>query len=497
MDIQLCTTNDLKIKGCTILPIFSGKTLSHSAREFDKAHKGIITNALAMQSFSGELESSLFLPQLQASGELPILLIGCGKLEELNASAWNKISTSVVIQLKNTKLPAAHWYLSDFINKDHSARQVLQQGLMAINKTLYQFEHFKSSKAGLHILNKIDLVFNTIDRDLPVQLTKSLAILNGMNLCKDLGNTPSNICTPTYLAEQAKELSAKFKTVKTTIIDEKQMKKLGMNAFLAVSKGSAEPPQFVIMEYFGAKDKNQAPHALVGKGITFDSGGISIKPSPNMDEMKFDMCGAASVLGTIHAIAEMKLPINVVGVMAASENLPGSTATKPGDIVTSLSGKTIEILNTDAEGRLVLCDALTYIERYKPASVIDIATLTGAIIIALGHQITGLMSNSEEFAQELIHAGQQSDDPVWYLPMNDEYEKVLESNFADMANVDWDRSAGSIVAGCFLSKFMKNQRWAHLDIAGTAWNSGKSKGATGRPIPLLVQYLVERCHDTN
>jgi leucyl aminopeptidase len=306
---------------------------------------------------------------------------------------------------------------------------------------------------------------------------------------QDLGNLPGNHCTPTYLAEQALEMG-KANGLKVQVLEQKDCEKLGMGSFLAVARGSRQPPKFIVIEHWGAK-KDSAPVALVGKGITFDTGGISIKPAAEMDEMKFDMCGAATVIGTMKAVALMKLPLNVVAVVPATENMPGGNAIKPGDVVTTMSGQTVEILNTDAEGRLVLCDALTYVEKYKPAAVVDVATLTGAMVIALGHVATGLFSNSDALARELIEAGERSWDRAWHMPLWDEYQEQLKSNFADFPNIG-SRAGGSITAACFLARFTKAYPWAHLDIAGTAWKSGAEKGATGRPVPLLAQFLVSR-----
>jgi leucyl aminopeptidase len=321
------------------------------------------------------------------------------------------------------------------------------------------------------------------------------AIAKGKQFTKTLGNLPGNICTPSYLAEQAQQFAKSYKSVSTSILDEKQMEELGMGSLLSVSAGSAEPAKLIVMNYKGGK-KDEAPQVLVGKGITFDTGGISLKPGAAMDEMKYDMCGAASVFGTLLAVAELNLPINVVGIIAAAENMPSGVATKPGDIVTTLSGKTVEILNTDAEGRLVLCDALTYAEMFNPAAIIDIATLTGACIIALGHHTSAVLSNQNTLAQQIIKAGDASADAAWQLPMGEQYQEQLKSNFADIANIG-GRPAGTITAACFLSRFTEGQRWAHLDIAGTAWVSGNNKGATGRPVPLLTQYLLDRVAEQN
>lgn len=310
-----------------------------------------------------------------------------------------------------------------------------------------------------------------------------------MTLAKDLGNLPGNICTPSYLAEQSVRLAREWK-LDVKILELKDMEKLGMGSLLSVAKGSRQPPKFIVLQYLGAARKEK-PVVLVGKGITFDTGGISLKPGAEMDEMKFDMCGAASVIGTLRAVAQMRLKLNVIGLVPTAENMPDGAASKPGDIVTSMSGQTIEILNTDAEGRLILCDALTYAERYKPQAVVDIATLTGACIIALGNVCSGLFSNKDALAGELLAAGLESRDRAWQLPLWDEYHEQLKSNFADVANIG-GRAAGSVTAACFLSRFAKKYAWAHLDIAGTAWRSGKDKGASGRPVPLLTSFLMKR-----
>jgi leucyl aminopeptidase len=316
---------------------------------------------------------------------------------------------------------------------------------------------------------------------------RGLAISHGMDLARDLGNLPGNVCTPTHLAERAQALAHEL-GFKCEVLDREKLEELKMGSFLSVTNGSDQPPKFIVLEYWGA-GKKQKPFILVGKGITFDSGGISLKPGLDMDQMKFDMCGAASVFGTLCAIGELKAKINVIGLVPACENMPSGRATKPGDIVRSMSGQTIEVLNTDAEGRLILCDALTYAERYEPAAVVDIATLTGAMVIALGHIASGMFSNSDSLARALLNAGEESFDRSWQLPLWDDYHEGLASNFADFANIA-GRPGGSITAACFLSKFTKKYDWAHLDIAGVAWNEGKEKGATGRPVPLLTTWLL-------
>jgi len=330
--------------------------------------------------------------------------------------------------------------------------------------------------------------------DLPtgeVAIQEGEAIAKGVALAKDLGNLPGNICTPSHLAKQARTMGRKYPKLKVSVVEQAQLEKLGMGSFLSVAKGSREAPKLIVAEYKGGKAKEK-PIVLVGKGVTFDSGGISIKPSPAMDEMKYDMCGAASVLGTLTACAELQLDCNVIGVIPTCENMPDGAASKPGDIVTSMSGQTIEVLNTDAEGRLILCDALTYCERFNPDSVVDIATLTGACVIALGHHASAVMGNHHPLVNELLNAGKTSGDRAWELPMWDEYNEQLKSNFADIPNIA-GRDGSSITAACFLSRFTKKFHWAHMDIAGTAWVSGENKGATGRPVPLLTQFLMDRC----
>ena len=354
----------------------------------------------------------------------------------------------------------------------------------------YRFDYMKSKKSDPRPLANIELLTAARDATAAARgLREGQAIGTGVNLTKDLGNLPGNVCTPTYLAEQARKIAREWK-LDVEVLERKDMEKLGMGSLLSVAQGSRQPPKLIVMKYAGGQKKAR-PVVLVGKGITFDSGGISLKPGAEMDEMKFDMCGAASVLGAIVTCAAMRLKLNVVGIIPTTENMPGGAATKPGDIVTSMSGQTVEILNTDAEGRLILCDALTYAERFEPEAVIDIATLTGACVIALGHVASGLYSNKEGLARELLAAGDEAYDRAWHMPLWDDYQEQLKSNFADMANIG-GRPAGSVTAACFLSRFAKKFDWAHLDIAGTAWKSGKDKGATGRPVALLTSFLMKR-----
>jgi leucyl aminopeptidase len=359
-----------------------------------------------------------------------------------------------------------------------------------VSEATHVYRHTKPSAAADSKLALVSLV--GVKADVPAAnegLRRGQAIAAGTRLARECANRPGNHCTPTFLADQAKKLGKEF-GLKVDVLDRKDCEKLGMGSFLAVAQGSAEPLKFIVARWNGA-GKTDAPIVLVGKGITFDTGGISIKPAAEMDEMKFDMGGAASVLGTLHAVAAMKAKVNLVGIIPACENMPSGTAIKPGDVVTSLSGQTIEILNTDAEGRLILCDALTYAERFKPAVVVDIATLTGACVIALGHHRSGLFSPDDALAAELLAAGEQALDPAWRMPLDEEYDDALKSHFADMGNVG-PRAGGAITAAMFLKRFTAKLRWAHLDIAGTAWKSGAAKGATGRPVPLLTHFVLAR-----
>jgi len=479
--------------GCLVVAISEGAPLEGPAAELDHACSGQISAAIKQGDITGNSGQTLMLFGLPGISAQRILLVGRGKDAELGDRQFRKLVQKVIITLKDGGATDALLTLAELpvSGRDLYARTRLM--LETIRENLYQFDQFKTLKASKPRLKKC-LIWSADKADagqLKLAAEHAEAISDGIDLTRTLGNLPGNVCTPTYLANQAKALGKTYKELDVEILDEKDMKALGMGALLSVSAGSAEPAKLIRMSYQGAKAKDQ-PHVLVGKGITFDTGGISIKPSPNMDEMKYDMCGAATVFGVLRAVVALKLPINLVCLVASAENMPSGTATKPGDIVTSMSGQTIEILNTDAEGRLVLCDTLTYAERFKPASVVDIATLTGACIVALGSNTSAVMGNNEALVQQLLSAGKQADDRAWELPLFEEYQEQLDSPFADMGNIGGPK-AGSITAGCFLSRYAKAYPWAHLDIAGTAWTSGgKDKGATGRPVPLLMQYLLNQ-----
>lgn len=428
-----------------------------------------------------------------------ILLVGLGDQESLLDFA--KVTRSAVKQISGGPIESVLWHTPSFMGKQkgNQSPAVMSERIhllaQIVGDQVYRFgvrqEQFKTKPVDkADPLKLLTLITNTKQAALvKLALRVGSALVEGMNLTKDLGNLPPNICTPTFLAHTAQNLS-KNSSLKVQVLGEKQIEALGMGSFLAVAKGSEMPPQFIIMRHDGGK-ANEDPIVLVGKGITFDTGGISLKPGEAMDEMKYDMCGAASVFGTMHAVSLLHLNKNVIGVVPTCENMPSGRATRPGDIVRSMSGQTIEVLNTDAEGRLILCDALTYVERFKPRAVIDVATLTGACIIALGHVHSGLFSDDETLVKDLTKAGHRSLDTVWRLPLDAAYHEQLKSNFADLANIG-GRPAGSVTAACFLSCFAEKFRWAHLDIAGTAWKSGAAKGATGRPVPVLLSFLLEQ-----
>ncbi len=476
---------------CLAVAIYDQAELSPSAAQLDEDTQGAIQRVLDTGDISGKAGQTLFLHHPAGISSPRILLVGVGKKGKTTENDFNTATTAMAQALNESGAQAALCCLAEVEVMQRSNAWKIRQTTVNTETTLYRYTQTKSDNKPIE-KPLTQLRFTTDEADTAAAgqaIAQGAAIGRGMNLAKDLGNLPGNICTPSYLADQAIKIGQQFDSVTTTILEEAEMAELGMGSLLSVSRGSRQPAKLITMEYKGAGDSK--PVVLVGKGLTFDAGGISLKPAQGMDEMKYDMCGSASVFGTIQAVAELGLPINVVGVVPSSENMPDGDANKPGDIVTSMAGKTIEILNTDAEGRLILCDALTYSERFEPDTVIDIATLTGAIIVALGNVTTGLMANNQDLADALLKAGNDSFDRTWQLPIWDDYQKQLDSNFADIANVG-GKEAGSVTAACFLSRFTEKFNWAHLDIAGTAWVSGKAKGATGRPVPLLMQFLLNK-----
>lgn len=493
MEFSLKVASPATEKTGAVIVAVSGDKLSPAALALDAASQGALSRALKTAGFEGKPGQSQALFGLSGIAADQVLVIGAGPAAELDTRGLQRAAAIATKALAQGPKKAVS-FLTELETKDRDLNANLSDIVRASLEAAYRFDGYKSKKGGEKAVSQVTLA--VADKAAVSAGKKAVAwgvaLATGINKTRDLGNTPPNICHPSFIAEQAKALGrAHEKTLDVKVLGEAEMKKLGMGAFLAVSQGSEQEGKLVVIEYKGGK-KSEAPVVLVGKGVTFDTGGISIKPASGMDEMKFDMCGAASVLGVMTALAESGLGINVVGVMACAENMPSGRATRPGDIVTTMSGQTVEILNTDAEGRLVLCDALTYIGKYKPAVVIDIATLTGACVVALGKVVSGLFSPSDELANSLLEAGQRSGDRAWRLPVWSDYQDMLESPFADIANIGNAPNGGAITAACFLARFTKDYHWAHLDIAGTAWHSGGNKGATGRPVPLLMEYLKSR-----
>jgi len=471
--------------GCIVLGVYADKELTAPARRVDQRSKGALSAALA--DLSGKVGSTLLLRALPNVAAERVLLVSLGARNEFGELQYRDAVRAAAGALRDLAAKDAALFLVDLKLDARPLSWNVRHAVLSTREAFYRFDELKSQKKSTPpSLGKVTLPLSS-NAQLEQALAEAQATADGADLARTLGNLPSNICTPSYLAEQAKKLAREFK-LEVEVLERKDMEKLGMGALLAVTSASHEAPKLIVLRYNGAA-KSEKPLALVGKGITFDTGGISLKPAAEMDEMKFDMSGAGSVLGTIRALAGMKAPMNVVGVIPACENMPGGHAIKPGDVVTTLSGQTVEILNTDAEGRLILCDALTYAERFKPDVVVDIATLTGACVIALGHVATGLFANDQKLADELREAADDAWDRVWQMPLWEEYQEQLRSNFADFANIG-GRPGGSITAASFLARFTRKQRWAHLDIAGTAWKSGREKGSTGRPVPLLVRFAL-------
>src|SRR4051794_17443405 len=471
--------------GCVVLGIYANQELTPAARRADQAAKGALRKALP--DLSGKAGSTLTLRSLVGIAAERVLLVGLGERAEFGESAYRDAVRGAANALKDLGAKDAAFFLVDMKVGERHLTWNVRHAVLGLREVFYRFDQLKSQKkAPAAALQHVILPF-TAKKDLEQALEEAAATADGMELAKTLGNLPPNICTPAYLADEAKKLARQFK-LGVEVLERADMQKLGMGALLAVASASHNPPKLIVLRYNGAA-KAKRPLALVGKGITFDTGGISLKPAGEMDEMKFDMSGAGSVLGAIRALAGMKAPVNVIGVIPTCENMPGGHATKPGDVVKTLSGQTVEILNTDAEGRLILCDAITYAERFKPEVVVNIATLTGACVIALGHVATGLFANDDKLADEIRAAADDAWDRVWPMPLWEDYQEQLRSNFADFANIG-GRPGGAITAACFLARFTRKLRWAHLDVAGTAWRSGREKGSTGRPVPLLVRYVL-------
>jgi len=483
--------------GCAVVGVYEEGDLGIAAAQIDKQLDGLLGKLHGNGDFSGKLGDVMLLPTPAGTVAARVLLIGLGSRAAFGRKQYRKALQSAVQALAKTGSSDAVVYLAleaiGGLDVQYRARTVAE----VFCSQLYKIPDLKTSaKPKAPRLSSVSVAVADARgaKAAAEGLRIGAAVGSGLALSRDLANLPPNLCTPRYMATRAQGLAKEFPSIKTKILDEKGIKALKMGAFLAVTQGSDQPPRLIVCEYHGAK-KGAAPVCLVGKGITFDSGGISLKDPPAMDEMKFDMSGGAAVLGAMRAVAELQLPINVVVIVATCENMPSGGAVKPADIVTTMSGQTVEVLNTDAEGRLILCDAITYSRRFKPAAVVDVATLTGACIVALGNHFSGLMSNDDALADELESAGVRADDRAWRLPIGEEYVDQLKSNFADIANVG-GREGGACTAASFLWKFAKDLQWAHLDVAGTAWLSGAQKGSTGRPVPLLVDFLINRVQAT-
>lgn len=499
MDFNIKTGQPEKQRtDCLVLPIFEKAKLPETTAKIDKLTKSYISKIIKLGDIEGKVGQSLVLHNVPNISADRVLLIGCGKANEFTDNNFREAIQKMASQLHSMRIRDAVCCVTELPVKDYDVNWAIQQAVVSIESSAYKFHAFKSvvekNKITYSSLKKLTfMIANRRDQtraEYGIQV--GLALSEGLKITKDLANTPANVCTPEYLAKAAQKLAKDYKNISVAVLDRKQMQTLKMGALLAVGQGSANPPKLITLEYRGA-NKSQQPIVLVGKGITFDTGGNSLKPAANMIGMKYDMCGAASVIGAIKFAAELRLNINIVGVIAAAENMPGGEAIRPDDIVTTMAGLTVEILNTDAEGRLVLCDALAYCERFNPKVVIDMATLTGACVVALGYFHSGLFSNYQPLADELYAAGVVSGDKCWQLPLTPEYAKLLDSNVADIANISGSPEAGSIIAASFLAKFTKKYHWAHLDIAGTACRfTGKDRGATGQPVPLIAEYLLNQ-----
>ncbi len=458
----------------------------------DKAAGGVISGLLDAGDFSGKAAQSLLVTSTAIKSCARFLLVGLGKSAEFTTDRYRAAAGTAARALGEAGAADARWLPAGDKPAGLSVYAAARHAVEAMEAAAYRFDELKSSKPKAPRLKRVG--FPVSGRGAKASAERGIAdgkgVAEGQDLARTLANRPPNVCTPSHLATVARGLARQHKSMTATIYDEAQIRKMGMGAFLSVTAGSRQPAKLIVLKHAGG-GKSDAPVVLVGKGITFDTGGVSLKPPLAMDEMKFDMGGAAGVIGAMASVARLNLPMNVIAVVPTCENMPDGNATRPGDVVRTMSGQTVEILNTDAEGRLILCDALTFAKRFKPAAVIDVATLTGACVIALGHHLSGLMSTDDDLAEELLAAGREAADRAWRLPVTEEYDRELKSNFADFPNVT-GREGGAITAACFLSRFTKDMSWAHLDIAGTAWKTGAQKGATGRPVPLLVQMLMDR-----
>ena len=497
MNFLINTKKSSEIKtDCLILPVFEDAILRGASKTINALNNNLIKDFQSNGDISGKLGQTRILP-INKKSYKRIVLVGCGKFDEYSENNYKKAITSALKKLSSSSHKnATNLLASDHLigKKDESyyrASRIMVESWYAIT---YQYTATNSKKEKKYALTK--LYFGTNGAKKSSSMSKGLkhgqSIGSAIQKVKYLGDLPANICTPSFLVKETRKIANKNKSISLKVLNESDMKKLKMGSLLSVTAGASEPAKLIVAEYKGASLKSK-PIVIVGKGITFDTGGVSLKPSNAMDEMKYDMCGAATTIGLLQMVSELKLSINAVFIVPACENVVSSRATKPGDIVTAMSGTTIEVLNTDAEGRLILADALTYAQRFKPELIIDMATLTGACVVALGKHMSGLMTNSESLANELTYSGEVSNDPTWRLPLNEDYAKQIKSNFADVANISTNGvGAGTITAGCFLQKFVGDYDWAHIDIAGVAWLEGSNKGATGRPVAMVSEFLINR-----
>ena len=471
---------------CIVVGVFEGGRLSGTASAINKAAGGRLARLIKAGDVATAPGKTFLWTEVPGIAADRVLVVGCGSAADFTASRFVKAATQAAQYLSERRIKAAASALHELAFGGGDPRDRIRLAALASASAVYRYSATRSHNKPRNPLARITF-FGTRLRTV---LSEASAIARGVERARELGNLPPNICTPAYLAQECRLMAERLSDVTCRVLGRKQMEKLGMGALLGVARASANPPKLIVLNYRGARAKDQ-PYAFVGKGITFDTGGISLKPGKGMDEMKYDMCGAAGVIGAFEACALLKLKINLVAVVPAVENMPGGNAYRPGDVLTSASGQTIEVLNTDAEGRLILCDALTYVEQFKPQGVIDAATLTGACVVALGKHATGLMTNDDKLAQQLLKAGDTTHDRAWRLPLWDDYQSQLDTPYADMANIGGP-AAGAVTAGCFLARFTKKYRWAHLDVAGSAWDGGTKNGATGRPVPLLTQFLIDR-----
>lgn len=472
---------------CVVLAVAEGGELSPSAREADNASGGRIAELLASRDISTSVGKTTMFHGLPGLAAERLMFIGLGKIEKLDAARWDRACLKAGQALRDHPITECHLFAHDFeINGTEPAWR-LRQLALALQRANYLYMSTKRRKDDAPVPLKEAVFFGGPEAGQALEESRCMAV--GFLKARELGDLPANICNPAYMAQEARSIAEHYERVTLEVLEAEEMAELGMDALLGVARGSANAPKLIVLEYSGGK-KSERPVVLVGKGITFDSGGLSLKQPQHMDQMKMDMCGAAGMLGTLISCAELNLPLNLVCIVPAVENMPGGNAYRPGDVLTSMSGETIEVLNTDAEGRLILCDALTYADRFNPRYIVDAATLTGACVIALGHHASGLMSNDDDLAEALLEAGSKSMDRAWRLPIWEEYMEQLETPFADVKNVG-GMPAGAITAGCFLSRFAQEQAWAHLDIAGSAWKWGETEGATGRPVGLLTQFLID------